>query len=172
MMRKFLYAALLGIGLAAAGISGVKTDYDHSTDFSRYHSFAWKTSRNEANGLADNSLVQDRVEGAVNRQLASTGLKQDNRNPDLFLSYRFDAKEHRDFYSGWHRWGWWDRASESYDYTEGTLVIDMTDAKTNHLVWRAYSTNTGSDLPDVQSAKQMEKLVSGALKHFPPEDKG
>ncbi len=44
-------------------------------------------------------------------------------------------------------------------------------AKTNQLVWRAISTDTGSDLLDVQSAKTIDKMVNESLEHFPPKTK-
>ena len=167
MKRKVLLAALLCVGLAAAGVAGVKTDFDHSVSFSKYHTFAWKSGPRD--GMSDNSLVQDRVQGAVNREMQQKGFRLDNRNPDIVLSYQFSGAERQDFYPGrWHRWGWW--GDEPYYYTEGKLTLDMTDAHTNRLVWRAYSTNTGDDLADVQ--KKADKLAMDALKKFPPSDKG
>lgn len=56
-------------------------------------------------------------------------------------------------------------------YVEGTIIIDMVDAKTNHLVWRAITTKTGSSLIDVQKEKKVDKIVSDAFKHFPPSSK-
>jgi len=50
-------------------------------------------------------------------------------------------------------------------YVEGTIIIDMVDAKTNRLVWRAITTKTGSCLIDVQKEKKVEKIVSDAFKH-------
>jgi len=53
-------------------------------------------------------------------------------------------------------------------YVEGTIIIDVVDAKMNRLVWRAISTKTGSNLVDVQKEKKIDKVVSDAFKHFPP----
>ncbi len=170
-MKKPMYAFLLSFFLlAAAALADVKTDYDHAASFSRYQTFAWKAGKAAPNGLGDNSLVAGRVQYAVNRQLMSKGFREDSKSPDVYLSYRFATKERRDMENGWRRWGWYD--PYVYEYTKGTLVIDMLDAKTNHLVWRAYCTNTGSSPLDVQNAKQVDQLVAGAFKHFPPRDKG
>jgi Domain of unknown function (DUF4136) len=56
-------------------------------------------------------------------------------------------------------------------YVEGTIIIDVVDAKTNRLVWRAISTKTGSNLVDVQKEKKIDKMVSDAFKHFPPSER-
>ena len=170
-MRK-LIAGTLFLALAAVAWAGVKTDYDRSARFGEYHTFAWKAGTAEPTGLADNSLVQDRVQGAVSRELVNKGLRENDRKPDVYLSYIFSAQERSDVEPGW--WGWhrgWYSPGDVYRYTEGTLRVDMVDAKTNQLVWRAYGTNTGNDPVDVQSQKKIDKLVSSAFKNFPPEVK-
>lgn len=57
------------------------------------------------------------------------------------------------------------------NYVKGTMVLDIVDARTNKLVWRAVSTDTGSDLLDVQSEKTVDKMVKESLEHFPPHEK-
>jgi hypothetical protein len=47
-----------------------KTDYDHSTDFTRYHSFAWKEAK-RADGVVANSLVLSRIQTAVAEKLGT-----------------------------------------------------------------------------------------------------
>jgi hypothetical protein len=37
------------------------------------------------------------------------------------------------------------------------------------LVWRAFLTDTGSHLSDVQKDKTIAKMVDSAFKHFPPK---
>ena len=48
----------------------------------------------------------------------------------------------------------------TYSYTEGTLIIDVTDAKTDELVWRGAVTGKVDDVSNLQ--KQIVK-VSGRL---------
>jgi uncharacterized protein DUF4136 len=54
-------------------------------------------------------------------------------------------------------------------YVKGTTVIDIMDARTNRLIWRAIETDTGSNVLDVQSAKKVDKMAADAFKHFPPK---
>ena len=51
-------------------------------------------------------------------------------------------------------------------YTEGTLVIDIIDAKTDELVWRGSAVSPMSD--ETYDAKEINKVVEKILEEFPP----
>ncbi len=51
-------------------------------------------------------------------------------------------------------------------YTEGTLVIDIIDAKTDELVWRGAAVSTIDDT--TYDAKEINKAVEKILEEFPP----
>ncbi|MCH8247216.1 MAG: DUF4136 domain-containing protein [Bacteroidetes bacterium] len=51
-------------------------------------------------------------------------------------------------------------------YTEGTLVIDILDAKTDELVWRGSAVSRMSD--PAYDAKEINKVVEKILEEFPP----
>ena len=70
---------------------------------------------------------------------------------------------------GWRHWGWMRPEAFVDRYVEGRTIIDIVDAKTNHLVWRAIATDTGSNVLDVESSKNVEKMAADAFKHFPPK---
>jgi hypothetical protein len=52
----------------------------------------------------------------------------------------------------------------------GTLVIDMFDAQSKHLIWRANSSESLSGNPD-KNDKKLEHEVADIFKKFPPERK-
>ena len=177
-MKPLLYGTLLVIVAAATttAVAGVKTDYDHSITFDHYHTFAWRQAPAAPNDLGDNTLLRSRITSAMNQQLLGKGMHEDSANPDVYLTYRYVAHSRNDINSfpswgswGWRRGGWAGSNVYVNRYTEGTFVIDMVDAKTNQLVWRAYGSDTGSNPIDVQSDKNVGKIVSQALKHFPPK---
>jgi hypothetical protein len=53
----------------------------------------------------------------------------------------------------------------TYTVTEGTLVVDVTDAKTDQLVWRGSVTGNINDTSSLQ--KQIDKAVKAILKKYP-----
>src|SRR5262245_56969929 len=102
------------------------------------------------------------------------GFTQDPVNPDLYVVAHVGAQNQQaiDYLPavvGWRHWRSMGPDVVVQRYVEGTIILDIVDAKTNHLLWRAVSTETGSDLLDVQSAKRVDKMIEDSLKHFPPE---
>ncbi len=49
----------------------------------------------------------------------------------------------------------------------GTLVVDIFDARTKHLIWRGTAQKTLSDKP-AKNEKKIEDSVQGMFKHFAP----
>src|SRR6185437_6189067 len=60
----------------------VRTDYAHGTDFSKYKTYKWvKISDNPDL----NQLMDQRITGAFEAELAKEGLTQSEDNPDLLI---------------------------------------------------------------------------------------
>jgi len=173
-MKLLIYGSLLAVAAAGTILAAAKIDFDHNATFERYHTFAWRQDHPASNGVGDNTLLRSRITNVVDQQLTEKGMQENTGNPDVYLSYHFNATSRKDISYipgwGWRRRGWGAPDFFVTRYTEGAFVIDMVDAKTNQLIWRAYGTDTGSNPMDVQSEKNVGKIVSHALKHFPPQD--
>jgi hypothetical protein len=173
-MKRILATSALILTLGAVALAiDTKTDYDRSADFAQYRTFAWKAPR-AANGVVSNDLVMSRIQAAAGEQLGTKGLRHDTLKPDLYVVAHVAAKEVRDVdylppLGGWRNWGWMGPDIIVNEYVKGTIVLDLVDTKTNKLVWRAVTTDTASDLLDVQSAKNVDKMIADSLEHFPPK---
>ena len=53
-------------------------------------------------------------------------------------------------------------------YTDGTIVVDLFDAKTKKLAWRGVATKEISNKPEKVS-EQIEKAIEKVFKNFPPK---
>ena len=96
---------------------------------------------------------------------------------------RFEARDRVDYVPYYTAFGgyWYPPGSMSlpagamagtrwpYPYTEGTLVVDLVDPKSNNVVWhgRARRTVYDSEL----SAEQIDQMVKKLLEDFPPDTK-
>jgi len=173
MKRVFMIGVIfLFIGVTAAIAADTKTDYDHSVDFRKFHTFAWRTAKPDGNGVVNNSLVMSRIQEAIGEQLTSKGLTQATNNPDLYVVAHVGTKNMQDidyWPTGWRHWRWMGPHVTVQRYVEGTVIVDLVEAKSNRLVWHAVTTDTGDDLLDVQSAKKVDKMVVDSFKHYPPE---
>jgi len=149
----------------------VQTDFDHQANFSRYKTYSWQEVK------ASNSLWDDRIKDAVNAQLAAKGWTQVDNGADVAIvaiKTTQTEKTLQTFYDGlgggW-RWrgfgGFGESTTTEQDYKEGTLVIDMYDASTKQLVWRASAEDMLSDKAE-KNEKNLDKGVAKMFKSFPP----
>jgi len=170
--------------LAAAGIatlaacSSIETsaDYDKGTDFSKYKTYAWKDT-----DVKQNEILENRIKGAVDAQLAAKGLHKVDSNPDLWVVEHARLSEQTQintFDSGWgYGWGY-----RGYGYggmgtstttvskiPVGTLIIDLVDSKENQLKWRGTATKTLDPSASVdQKNAAVNEAVQKMFAPFPP----
>jgi hypothetical protein len=169
---------ILALGLAAvlAGCSSVKlaNDYDPNADFARYDGFDWLDDRPGVTGEADAAGVLDAsLRGEIGSELASNGMVLDSTNPGLLVIYHVGAGDEID--AG--RWGYsysdvgkgWGGSIDVRAYRAGTLVVDLIDAETMRLIWRATAEGAFRENDSAESAKErMRDAVGRMFEAFPP----
>ena len=169
--RVTTYGAFLMVLLGSAFGQHIQTDFDHQANFSRYKTYSWQEVK------ASNSLWDDRIKDAVNAQLAAKGWTQVDNGADVAIvaiKTTQTEKTLRTFYDGlgggW-RWrgfgGFGESTTTEQDYKEGTLVVDMYDASTKQLIWRAGAEDMLSDKAE-KNEKNLDKGVAKMFKSFPP----
>lgn len=193
MNIRFLIA-WLALGLVAAGgCAGPKvlTDFDPSAGFSAFRTFAFAglTDRDQG-GVLDNSLVRKRIEEMVGRQLTAKGLSQvgvEDR-PDLLVHFWVGVKDkqrvestgvtagaYAGAYGGRYGWrtgypGYYGGGVTTYEYQEGTLIVDLAESSKNELVWRATIVGTLQDSTE-KNLEMANKGVAEAFEDYPPAKK-
>lgn len=173
-MWKVTVAAIAGLTLlaAAASAQNVSVDYDRTANFAQYKTYAWARGTE----LAD-PLNHSRVVRAVDSALAAKGLRPagPDADADMLVAYHasFDtnlqisgsAYGMGPFGIGGDRWG----TATVERVQVGTLVVDLTDARTHALVWRGMAS---SDVNPGDSAAAREKKINKAtaklFRNFPP----
>jgi hypothetical protein len=171
-------AATVGLVLVVAAVSfaqDVKSDYDHSANFSQYKTFSWEKVQTK------DPLMVDRIKDAVNSALSAKGwtLVPSGGDVEVFAIETTQDKQTLDtFYNGFgggRRWGGFgggfgDATTTVDTYKVGTLVIDLFDAKTEKLIWRSSASDTLSSNAD-KNTKNLGKGVNKMFQHFPPAPK-
>ncbi|MAZ72152.1 MAG: hypothetical protein CMC70_03300 [Flavobacteriaceae bacterium] len=152
----------------------VATDYDRKANFSNYTSFAfYKPGVDEAK-ISD--LDKKRILRAIEANLQAKGMTK-SEAPTLLVSIFTKERERVDVYNnnfgygwGWNPWyyggGFGNTVSRS---TEGSLYIDLIDARTNELVWQGVGSSqlyTGSDID--RREEKIREIVSEILAEYPP----
>jgi len=107
--------------------------------------------------------------------LAAKGWTQVDENGDVAIVAMKMTQTQRTletFYDGggW-RWrgfgGFGDATTTEHDYKEGTLVVDLYDAKTKQLNWRGSVEDMISDKAE-KNERNLDKGVATMFKEFPP----
>jgi hypothetical protein len=167
--------ASIGIALlfaAASFAQQVKTDYDRTTDFSRYKTYSWEQVQTQ------DPLWVDRIKEAVNAALTAKGLTPVESGGDVAIVAVEMTKNQRTlntfydgFGGGWRWGGGFGNATTTVDnYKVGTLVVDLFDANTKKVIWRGSASDTLSDKSD-KNIKNLDKGVQKMFDHFPPNEK-
>jgi hypothetical protein len=161
------------VATGAASAQQVSTDFDHQANFSQYKTYSWRAI------TPANSLWDTRIKSAVDGQLAAKGWTQVSSGGDVAIVAIKTTQTQRTlqtFYDGLGGgWGWrgfggggfGESETTEQDYKDGTLVIDMYEAKTKQLIWRSSAEDTLSNNAD-KNEKNLEKGVAKMFKNFPP----
>jgi hypothetical protein len=172
------FIAVTVLLLAGCSSVSVNYDYDHDADFRAFTSYDWMQGPTVAVGDARaaqtrNTLLDQRIRKAVDGQLVDRGLKQ-RANPDLLVVYHIGVEDKINvtdwgYTYGSYYWGWGGRAVDVYQYQEGTLIIDLINAKTEMLVWRGWATKTLEDNPSPEKAEYtINSVVEKIFRDYPP----
>jgi hypothetical protein len=172
-MKKISYVLLvLAIVLSLFGCSAsrVNTDYDEKANFNNYHTFRFTDSDVQVgnNPVYHSSLIDNTIHAQIAMELDARGIHEDTDHADLLIAYHTYTERKRqsinNYYPmmyggyGWgfypwgmapYPYGYWNGYNRTYVYTEGTLIIDVIDAKSNQLIWRGSvsdAINTPNDL--------------------------
>jgi hypothetical protein len=174
--------ALAGLMIGCSSMS-FNHDWDRDAGFQNYSTYAWMsqptatTSTSAQRARTQNTLLEKRIHNSVDQVLREKGLTMTSDNPDLLLVYHTGLQDKVNVTDWGYRysydyWGWGGRDIDVYQYTEGTLIIDMIDANTKELVWRGSATGTvdpGAS-PEKTDAK-IDKAVRGILESYPPKQR-
>ncbi len=172
---KFTPLLLLFAIVASCTSVRVATDYDKKADFNTYNSFAfYKPGIDKAE---INDLDKKRILRAIDAELSAKGLSK-NKSADLLVSIFTKERERVDVYNNnfGYGWGWrpWyyggyygNTVSRS---TEGSLYIDLIDAKTNELVWQGIGSARLSTSDDIRDKEErIREIVNKILAEYPPD---
>lgn len=130
----------------------VYVDYDSATAFSQYRTYQFQETREDMRDTFPE--VHKQIVVKLKKYIQEGGLTEVQANPDVHVAYyTADYRDLRlvlgdleyaygpDFSLG----GYWDggvgtRTPSSFQFKEGTLVIDVWDAKEKNLVFRGIAT--------------------------------
>ncbi|CAI2766144.1 DUF4136 domain-containing protein [Flavobacterium collinsii] len=174
---------LLGLIYSCSPTVKVTTDYDPSTNFNEYKTFTVYDLKAQEGQVSQ--LNVDRVTKAIRSEMTSKGFTETTTNPDLkvnavsILKTKTSVSANTDFYGygGMYRpyryWGGGpimggaNTTVNTYDYVDGSLIIDIVSTKTQKLVWQGIGNaqiDSKPNNPEEFISSSIKKIMAG----FPP----
>jgi hypothetical protein len=164
--RLALCVMLACIGSTIAVGQQVSVNYNHSQSFSQFHTYAWGS--NNANQIQNSILAQVAVQD-IDAALQGKGLQkvQENQNPDLIVTGNGGLKQQTS-YSAWGMRGIGGGMGgiTPEQNVEGTLIVDLYDAKNQSLVWRGIAQNSLNNNGN-KNQQMVQKAVTKMFQQWP-----
>ncbi len=161
---------------ALAVAQDVKIDFDKAFDFSTVKTYSIALGTKWGNDLSERRVLEE-FDGAI----AEKGWKKvapEQANVLVVLHGATQTKRNAStFYSGMGGYGYrgygggmGTASTVVSEYSVGTLVVDMFEAKSKNLVFRGTAEDEISDNPN-KNKSRLEKASAKMFKNFPPAPK-
>jgi hypothetical protein len=167
---KIISATLLPLlFLASCASVRVSADYDKSVDYTQYATYAFY--KDGIDKVKINDLDKKRILKAVERELQAKGMTA-STDPDILINFFTDSTENINvdqwgYGFGYYGIGWGTSYNNVYRTTEGTLYIDLIDAKRKELVWQGVG--EGALTKDIEKKEErINVFVARILSKYPP----
>ena len=176
LTRTLLFAAVAWLAAAPAAGADVRTTVDPQAKFSGYRTFAFLEPDPKAKGAIADKMARDRLRTLIAQHLVKRGYKpaEPGKAGDLGVHFsgHVEAKQ-RVLMTGRpqpysYNWG---RAElggqDTYDYRDGTLVVDLVDLAKGQLLWRTRIQEALTAGYSEENWKKVDRALDEAFKKLP-----
>jgi hypothetical protein len=167
----FIVAAGVALAGSVAFAQAVTYDFDRAADFSRFKTYTWV----DGTRLSDD-LNHQRVVNAIDSQLARKGFgKVDSSgNADVRVTYHIAVEKDVEFNGSSTGFGPYGLGGSrrgtvrAQEILVGTMIVEMTNAATNKVVWRGVATmDIDRDAKPEKREKSINKAAEKIFKNYP-----
>lgn len=169
---RFVPLLLVAFVFTSCATVRVATDYDRNANFGEYNSFAFYKPGIDKAQISD--LDKKRILRAIEAELSAKGMTK-SETPDLLVSIFTKERERVDVYNnnfgwgwGWNPWWYGGFGNTVSRTTEGTLYIDLINAKTNELVWQGIGSANLVTRNMEKKEERIREIVHEVLVQYPP----
>ena len=178
-MRRFAIVTIAAAALVLTGCATriVSSHVELGADFSHYRTYDWGPADALPTGdarLDNNGIFRDQFQGAIEKELAARRLALVSKDPDLLIRTHTNVTHRLDVDTSPHehpRCQGGGCSPTVVQYELSTLMIDVVDARTKKLVWRAWSRDDMSG--EIDDQQRLRRAVTDAvvemMKLFPKQ---
>ena len=152
--------------MSACSTIDVSENYDINYDFSGLKTYDIVPVENKKHELVVKQLTSE-----LRKQLTNKGFKQNTSNPDFLVALHGGTEDkviihtsvYNYSYGGWYernyRGMYYDSRVDMYEYKEGTLVIDIIDAKNKSMIFQSTTIKTIDEGASMEKRQENIKKV-------------
>ncbi|MCI0654722.1 MAG: DUF4136 domain-containing protein [Methylococcaceae bacterium] len=184
-MRNVLWfqPAILAIALLSGCATGptIRVDKDPAAKMTAYKSFGF-FDRLGTDRAQYSTIVTSWLKQAIRTQMERIGYAYNEKDPDLHVNFFLNVEEKQEIRSApssmgpgfygyrggmYGAWGGYPYDIETITYNEGTLSIDLVDAKKKALVWQGLAEGRVKDESIRNPGPAIDKVVGEIFSNFP-----
>ena len=177
---------ILALAMAIAVLPAIAHAQKTTYDFDKTAAFsAFRTYTLQEGTPTKQPLVDQRINAAIEAELAKKGFTRNDTNPDVVVVWHMAFDEQKDISSyssgpmyggyGYRYGGGWGSTTTDVRVREiiiGTLAVDLVDAKKKEMAWRGLGTKeVDTDAKPDKRDKNITKAVEKIFKNYPPKVK-
>ncbi|MGE0161446.1 MAG: DUF4136 domain-containing protein [Gemmatimonadales bacterium] len=178
-MRTTTRLALATAVLLSPACGGVPltagADMDPGYDFTRYTSYTWDEPDDQPIGdprLENNPFFLHRLHAAIHWELATRGIEYGADGQALKVHHHAVVRNQVDVYEAEPSAGYtteYGQHTQVVHYEEGTFLVDISDARTDEVVWRGWARlDLSSALDDpMEMRDQIDRAIGKMFESFP-----
>ena len=175
MKRIIQLAALILVSVAAISCMtmSVSSHLQPGVNFAQYRTWDWGPPDSLPTGdprLDNNSIFKDHLEGALEKALATHGFVRVSAGaaPQILIHYHANVNQRMQVTEPEGTCSV-DCKPSVIEYEQGTLVIDLMDAKTDTLLWRGWAQDSVQGVIDNQPLmeRKIDEAVAKMMARFP-----
>jgi hypothetical protein len=185
-MRNLGWMSLVSVlALFAAGCATgptIRVDKDPSTDLTQYKTFGF-FDQVATDRAQYSTILTERLKQATRIQMERVGYTETKQDPDLRVNFYVNVVQKQEIrstpsatvgmgYYGYRggmygAWGGYPYDVDTVDYREGTLSIDLVDARKNQLVWQGVAEGRVSDEVRQNPGPAIDAVIAEIFRNFP-----
>lgn len=178
-LARFLLLAVVALFAACTSGPQVRADYDHSANFASYRTFGFFDPLG-TDTAGYESLVTQALKAAARQEMESRGYTYAETGADLLINFNAKLEQQtrisqtpampmyygyrHGFYGGW---GGYMYETHVDQYNEGTLNIDLIDAKRSQLVWEGVAVGRVTKKTQADRQAAIRSAVAEIFMQYP-----
>ncbi|WP_237274645.1 DUF4136 domain-containing protein [Tenacibaculum ovolyticum] len=169
-INKLLLLPIIALVITSCSSVRVATDYDTKVNFNQYKTFAFYKKGIDKASISD--LDKKRIMRAVESELLAKGMTKSS-SPDILVSLFTKSRERvnidDNMFGGFYYPQYYGMSRiRVSQHTEGTLFIDLLDAKKKDLVWQGIGTGALKTTSVEQKEARVKEFVNAIMAKYPP----